>query len=171
MPSCRGVWCKGTNRFHTLKPHILSPFYRRRSFECVTRMPQLHVCSCVSVCKRLLCCVWAVKHPCQQVSIISTSERWTACGFSVCASVWVPALKLPLSVQRKKTLPGGRLMSDSRRCHSQSLRAAGLISTGINGKWKVYWLIWQQRSKANTVATFMQATELGCNVTQSDFNR
>lgn len=87
-------------------------------FECVTRsLPQLHVCSCVSVCA-LLCCVWAVKHPSQQVSIISTSERWTACGFFVCASVWVPALKLPLSVQRKKTLPGGRLTSDSQRCHS-----------------------------------------------------
>lgn len=149
-----GVWRKGTNSFRRLKPHILSPFYRRRIFECETcSLSQLHVCSHVSVCKRPLCCVWAVKHPSQQVSIISTSERWTACGFSVCASVWVPALKLPLSVQRKKTLPGGRLTSDSQRCYSQSLRAAGLISTGINGKWEGYWLIGQQRSKANTVAT------------------
>lgn len=158
----QGVWRKGTDSFCRLKPHILSPFYRRRIFERVMRsLPQLYVCSCVSVCKRPLCCVWAAKHPSQQVSIISTSECWTACGFSVCASVWVPALKLPLSVQRKKTLPGGRLTNDSQRCHSRTLRAAGLISTGISSKLKVYWLIWQQRSKANTVATFIQVTEFG----------
>lgn len=101
MADCSDSFCR-------LKPRILSPFYRASIFECVARgLPQLRVRSCIPVCKSPLCCVWAVKHPSQQVSIISTSERWTACGFSVCTSVWVPALKLPFGVQRKKTLPGG----------------------------------------------------------------
>lgn len=112
MAGCSDSFCR-------LKPRILSPFYRTSIFKCVPRgLPQLHVRSCIPVCKSPLCCVWAVKHPSQQVSIISTSERWTACGFSVCTSVWVPALKLPFGVQGKKTLPGGDWQSKTGRFNS-----------------------------------------------------
>ena len=48
-------------------------------------------------------------------------------------------------------------------------QSTGFILTGINGQWKVYWFIWQQRSKASAVAMFMQETEFSCNVTLTEW--
>lgn len=79
-----------------------------------------------------------------EVTAISTPERWAACGLSVWLSVWVSALKLPLSAWRKKTFRG-----DWRVTASVAKPRAPCQQVWFpwNCKKRAFWVVWQRRSK------------------------